>query len=262
MVIKFLRARGTGEVLNGEFNFLTQFSREVCHRAPDVFEMGEDLPYPASITMFNPEQNPQGVSLKTSKEQGVANLIEYLETHEGRFFLLGYSLGGIVMTEGLWKMILSMRTDLLKKIAGVMLVANPLRAEGDSFESHAPGYGIYGPSKPFPRLPFPIYEIANPVDGICSTAGDSPLRTLTDVVDAFTFAVGGGWGEDLLDKLRTARWQLWGRKWWENPFRVIARWTEAIGLVDGYIHTDQHNGWYWRSGVMIYMASHLVKNYS
>lgn len=244
MKYSIIKLRGTGEALGNPGNFLTQFSDALIKTAPDHFTDGGDIPYPSSIGPMNPENNPLGGSLQNSRELGEVQLLEHLRKSPGPFVLMGYSLGAIVTTVTIERLINHREYETLGKIAATVNWANPLRNQGDSFfERDVPGYGIAGQHNRFPEGIL-YYEIANRFDAICCCPADSPLRTLPDVGDAFSFAVTGGWSADLLNRISTRRWQLANYEWWKNPRRYLARYAEAIALLRGYLYDGQHTSAY------------------
>ncbi len=240
MKYTIVKLRGTGENIDAPNNFLTQFSNALINTSPEHFTDGGDIPFFASIGPMNPEKSFLGASLKASRESGKLHLLQYLRENEGPFIILGYSLGAIVVTVTIEELVEVGDWYTLHKIGAVANFANPLRNEGDSFfEFDVPGYGIAGQHAPFPEGLL-YYEMANRFDGITCCAYDSPLRNLPDVGDAFSFAITGGWSQDLIDRLYQQRWQLMSWQWWKNPRRIAVRHVEAIGLLHGYLYTGQH----------------------
>lgn len=233
-MITVLTLRGTGEPIAGANNMLTNVT-ELLDTAK--YEIGPDIPYPASIGPANPQQNPLGVSEDQSIATGVELLADAIRSCPNVVGLLGYSLGAEVVSAFLERQAAGDFADC--QIAWAAMVANPRRAEGDSIDPNPIGYGIDGPHAPWPTA-FPIWEAANPKDGITSCPAGSPLRALADGISAFSFAALGGWTADLATKMRSQRFQPTSWGWWAHP---IATWrlydtaaTEMLGYLSGQTH--------------------------
>lgn len=232
-MIDVFTLRGTGERINGP-----QLLDDVTSRLdPNRFRC-IPVDYPASVGAANPQRNPLGPSLKQSLEVGKHALAQAIYLTPNRAGLIGYSLGAYVISEFLEDMQRGAPYTLGCEIDFVATVANPRRLrswDGSTF-------GIAGAHGPWPAGPA-YYEVANPHDGICCCPDGSPLRTLSDALDAFTFAVGGGWSIDLAERVRRGRWQPTHIDWWRDPIGTWNAYREAAQLMSGYLgleHTSAY----------------------
>lgn len=193
--------------------------------------------YPAAIGPANAENNVLGkVSMAESIEVGIAQvaaLATWCEAHGHRFGLVGYSLGSMVASRYLE---LAAKGEVpVPAFAG--LVANPLRALGDSIDGVAKGWGIAGQHGEWPTLP--VFEVVNPADAIAACPARSPLRPLADLL---TYAAADDleeWGNDVLRRIRTGDWQQ------EGPYTLV-QWADAVGGLIGYLAGGQHTDAYTR----------------
>ncbi len=231
-MIDVFTLRGTGERINGP-----QLLDDVTSRLdPNRFRC-IPVDYPASVGAANPQRNPLGPSLKESLEVGKHALAQAIYLTPNRAGLIGYSLGAYVISEFLEDMQRGAPYTYGCEIDFVALLANPRRAPS----AEAPGYGIAGPHSTYPVRQ--VWDIANPRDGICCCPPLSPLRTLSDALDAFTFAVGGGWSRDLADRVRRGRWQATRADWWRDPIGAWREYDTAARLIAGYLgieHTSAY----------------------
>jgi len=123
-----------------------------------------------------------------------------------------------------------------EKIVGVGLIADPLRPASDD----AYGFGIGG-QRYIPEDDFPVWWISNPRDVICCCPMDSPLRTIADQTFAMSFSPGGAplWLADLVDRLKTRRWQAVRVEWW-HPAKVFQQYARAVDDAAGYLFRGEH----------------------
>ncbi|NKZ84496.1 PE-PPE domain-containing protein [Rhodococcus hoagii] len=191
--------------------------------------------YPAAIGPANAENNVLGkVSMAESIEAGIKQLsvfARYCDATGERFGIVGYSLGSMVASRYLE---LAAKGEVpVPAFAG--LVANPLRALGDSIDGVAKGWGIAGQHGEWPTLP--VFEVVNPADAIAACPPRSPLRGLADVL---TYAAADDlevWGRDILRRIREGDWQQTG------PYTLI-EWADAVGGLIGYLAGGQHTDAY------------------
>lgn len=242
-----ITVRGTGERLASPHNMLANVTRGLDqHRFATIV----DLAYPASIGMMNPERAFAGVSLARSVELGLMTLATEIRRTPLPVVLLGYSLGAIVVTRFLEAQARGMNPDC--EVAFAACIANPLRQPGDSRDAPgAPGFGIAG-SPVLGR----IWEVANPRDGITCCPADSPLRTAADGLSAYSFAVGGGWSQDLLDRVLRRRWQPVNLDWWRDPLGAWRAHEQAAVLVRDYL-AGEHGPAYVRDGYTARLAARI-----
>lgn len=126
-----------------------------------------------------------------------------------------------------------------EKIAGVGLVADPMRPP---FTADAPGFGVGGERDI--DAPFPVFWAADPMDPITCLPENSPLRTIADQSWAMSFAPGEfpAWMGDLIDRLRTNRWQRVVIEWW-NPLGVMRQYADAFAAADRYLFRGDHTSY-------------------
>lgn len=132
-----------------------------------------------------------------------------------------------------------------EKIVGVGLIADPMRPVTTGRDEHSgqpvgPGFGIGG-QRFIPEDDFPVWWISNPRDVICCCPMDSPLRTIADQTFAMSFSPGGAplWLADLVDRLKTRRWQAVRVEWW-RPARVFEQYARAVDDAAGYLFRGEH----------------------
>ena len=75
------------------------------------------------------------------------------------------------------------------------------------------------------------------------TPEGSPLRGLADKSWAMSLADPAAWGEDLIDRLRTNRWQPSNIDW-RRPFAAFRQYGEAIDAAGRYFtqHSTSYTG--------------------
>ncbi|MFD7843983.1 PE-PPE domain-containing protein [Nocardia sp. NPDC059764] len=242
LVITVLTCRGTGEPLGSPANLLAAVTNGLD---PAKYEIGPDVDYPASIGPANPQGRLDGCSEQQSIDAGVLALIAEIQSTPNLVGILGYSLGALVVNRFLEAKARGQFPDC--EVAWAATIANPLRAAGDSIDSVSVGFGINGQHASWPG-DIPVFEVANPVDVICSCPQDSPLRTLADSISAFGFAELGGWSADLIDRIRRNQWQPTHSDLWLHPIRHWRAWSQAAAHMDGYLRGGAHNAAYRTDG--------------
>ncbi|MGW2664154.1 PE-PPE domain-containing protein [Nocardia tengchongensis] len=250
-MITVLTCRGTGEALGSPENMLTSVTGQLD---PEIYEIGADVDYPASIGPANPQRNLAGCSEQQSIDRGVAALVQAIHATPDKVGILGYSLGAEVVTRFLEAKARGEYPDC--ELAWAANVANPLRREGDSIDPEPVGFGISGQRGPWPDE-FPIWEVANPADAITSCPRDSPLRTLADTVSAFGFADMGAWTSDLADRLRRNCWQTAQFGSWAHLLHIWELWSQAAELMEGYLTGGEHTAAYLTGGYCDRLAAIL-----
>lgn len=219
MTIDIITVRGTGEPWNGSQNMLANVTRKL-----DVsrFRM-QDLSYPATVGPGG--GNLLGASEAQSVEQGVENLAATIRHTPNVVGLLAYSLGAMVVSRFLERKAAGDYFDCEVAFAG--LIANPLRRESDSVGDIGVGYGIAGQRGEAPAR-IPVYEIANPLDGITCCPAGSPLHALADELADFSLAGLPYWAYGVV----YSRWLDAGRPCALTDWRHYKETTE---LVAGYL---------------------------
>jgi len=191
----------------------------------------KELPWEASYG-FVP--TTYGSSFSKSTKRGEDMLIEMIDKDPNPVVLRGYS-GGAVVAGNVAARIGRGELPHLD-IRGVALVADPLNPQ-------LPGsnrWGIAGSRDV--RGNFPVWRANDPKDVICLCPANSPLRTLADQSAAMSLADPVAWGQDLINRLVTNRWQKVALNFW-RPNTVVQQYAEAIEGVRGYLtgdHTSYH----------------------
>lgn len=210
-MIDVITVRGTGEIWNSRGNMLANVTSKL-----DVERFRSiDLQYPASVGPAGGRLT--GASEAINVDAGVEDLAATIRHTPNVAGLLGYSLGAMVISRFLERKAAGEFTDCEVAFAG--LVANPLRRQGESVDQLGTGYGIAGQREPGPTR-IPVFEIANPSDGITCCPAGSPLHALADQVATFSLGDLTAWRADTRDV---------------HDLINAARYREAIALIEGYL---------------------------
>ncbi|QDF18895.1 lysin B [Gordonia phage SCentae] len=185
------------------------------------------LRYDNSIGPVNNTGNPTrpGLSLNESVRLCEQAIADYVRRTPHVPYILGYSLGAYGLSNFLENLKRGRYPRL--EVAGAILVANPrARRRGRALLQ-----GIAGAHLPFPSW-FPIVELENFWDMICSTPYDSSLGSLPQVVSVLT-------GE----RFKTPR------EWWDWMRSVAHKARHPLTMDDyrlfnGYARGTAHNGDY------------------
>lgn len=255
MTVTVVMLRGNGERLNNKGSLLWQLAAKVEALAPEgAFEF-IDAPYNATIGPSG--GGIDGQSLNRNAVGAFSIVDEIVRATPNNVLGLGYSQGAYT-----WSRYLERKPkDCI--IPWIALVANPLRCEGDSWDRKgAPGFGLAGQHGAWPLLRR-VWEVANPGDGITCCPGNSPLRTVAEVVDPLSFALGGGWTQGLIDKLLNRRFQFMDSPW--AAFFDPGRYALAAHQVAGYLALPlpgirpEHGGVYWTDGYLDRLAAEIAR---
>jgi hypothetical protein len=238
MVYDIITVRGTGEPYRGPDNMLSFVTRKLD---PARHRMLDDCDYPASVGVANERGDIFGPSETDSVKAGITNLVALIRSTPNLVGLLGYSLGGVVVSRFLEAKAQGLYEDC--EIAWAGFVANPNRAPGESIDLGSIGYGINGAHGPWPSLP--TFTAANPADGITSCPAHSPLRAMADTMSAFSFAALGGWSMNLVARLLEHQFQPVGEV---DPVAAARLDYNAAALVRGYLFDGQHTRIYVQGG--------------
>lgn len=246
--------RGNGEKLNNRGSLLWQLAAKVDALAPGRFEW-VDAPYNATIGPSG--GGIDGKSLRRNTIEAFPIIDKIVRDTPNLVLLLGYSQGAYTGSEWLTRK----PKDCIAPWAGFL--ANPLRVEGDSWDHpDAPGFGLAGQHGAWPLMR-KVWEVANPGDGITCCPGNSPLRTLADVVDPLSFAYGGGWSQGLIDKLLNRRFQFMHSPW--AAFFDQGRYVHAAHQIAGYLALPlpgirpEHGGVYFQDGYIDRLAAQIAQ---
>ena len=238
MTIHLITCRGIGEQ-TGTNMILGGIGgrRGVVGRLPAGKFPVHDLPWAANYGPVGGVVNAQ--SYGRNVEQGMDLIAAKLaELPEGdKAILLGFSAGATLA--GNYAAYARGDVHHRGKIAGVGLIADPMMPRGVC-DVDPESFGVGGERR-IPEHDFPVQWIYNPRDMICCCPTDSPLRTIADQTFALSFAPGAAplWIADLVDRVKTRRWQAVKVEWW-HPLRVIAQYRRALEDAHGYLFAGEH----------------------
>jgi hypothetical protein len=185
----------------------------------------QEVEYPASIGPVNSTGSQTGISLHETERRTMPMIDDMVRATPNLVLGIGYSLGAYM-----WSRWFARRPpDCI--VPWATLIANPLRPDRISHDViGAPGFGLAGQRERIPGVD--IREIAHPEDGITCCPWDSRLRTVADIVDPLSFALGGGWFQGLAEKTMRGDWQ-----------KVLTSWRPGMPLPD----PGEFALRYWRS---------------
>lgn len=256
MTVYFLTLRGTSEKLKDPMSMFGIVSKDIGDAS------WIDISYPASVGFANESNNAFGDSLDESTKEGVENLtqmIKNLSTFDptAKYVLGGYSLGSLVVNRWLHEVPLMLTSNIVR----VVHIANPLRAEGDSFMRESYGTGITG--QPVVQIDgLPTYNLANPEDMITSLNKKSPLRNLVPWVYAMDLDNPREWVESVIRQaqekaLWQARFRFFDSEWYDAIARMPG---DLYGYALGGNHTLAYGEKKWDNGQSaVEIASMLVR---
>lgn len=239
MTIHLLICRGIGERLGVNMICGDGLGPGVIGRLPDgeMFKVRE-VAWNASYGPVGgkPDSSSYGRNLDVGMEH-IEHMLAELPRGDTAI-LLGFSAGATLA--GNYARFAQPGVHHREKIVGVGLIADPMRP---AESGNAPGFGIGG-QRLIPQNDFPVWWISNPRDVICCCPLDSPLRTVADQTFAMSFSPGGAplWIADLVDRLKTRRWQAVRVEWW-NPIAVLQQYARAIDDAAGYLLRGEHVGY-------------------
>nr|WP_296764098.1 PE-PPE domain-containing protein [Rhodococcus sp. (in: high G+C Gram-positive bacteria)] len=167
------------------------------------------LDYPASYGVI---PFPLSLSFDKSVRVGVDALVARIRATSRLVILVGFSQGSSVISVLLEEIAAGLHQDL--EIAGVMLIANPMRAPGHSVDPACEGWGVSGEHGPWPEG-IPVWEIAHPNDMICCLSGGSIIRTFGDLSSSFSIVDPVAWAVNVGTKISQRSLQAW----WNIPER-------------------------------------------
>ncbi|MCZ4585313.1 alpha/beta fold hydrolase [Rhodococcus opacus] len=223
-MITVLCCRGIGE--DRGVNMLTNTTQLLD---PARFVV-KQVPWEAS---YGPVPDPGGSAFDKALSEGRTLLLRMIAEDPSPVVLLGYSGGAALAGNVAAEVGRGQHPSL--DVRGAGLIADPLRPASPDL----PGWGIAGQ-----RLitGMPVWQIADPLDVICCCPDNSPLRTFADQSAAFSLADPRAWVSDLVDRLRTRRWQAVILNWW-RPWTVWQQYSEAIDDVNGYLFRGDHTSY-------------------
>ncbi|MEH3154239.1 MAG: PE-PPE domain-containing protein [Gordonia paraffinivorans] len=181
------------------------------------------VPYPAS---YGPVPVPDGLSFAESVVAGVASLRRAIDAVDGRWAVIGYSQGCVVIREAL--------ADNPSRLpVAIGLVADPHQPAG--CVRGCDGHGVAGPGRPLPEVP--TMWIGDRDDVICNASPDSLIRDIADLTRSLTTVHPGVWMSMMLRAVRTGAMQnapatSFRPSQWR---RDLTRLTVAAREVRGYL---------------------------
>ncbi|QIG58792.1 lysin B [Gordonia phage DatBoi] len=161
-----------------------------------------------------------GVDYETAINEGLARLFELLA--EKPAVIVGYSGGAH----------LAHKAAFLghRNIIAAGFLSDPAQPRGLADA----GFGITGEYLPILQE-IPTRWVYNPRDIICCAPADSPLRTLSDATGKFGVYNFSAWGWDIIDRLKTGRWQSFAKHLLADPGYQLQRYNKAIEGAVGYL---------------------------
>lgn len=163
------------------------------------------LDYPASYGII---PFPLSPSFDKSVKLGVDNLVRRIREATNPVILCGFSQGATVISKLLEAIARNEYRGL--GIVGVMMIANPTRAQGHTVDPRCEGYGVSGEHGPWP-IWIPVWEIAHPNDMITNLRPGSIIRTFGDLSSSFSLSDPIAWAVDVGKKIAERSLQAWWR---------------------------------------------------
>ncbi|MGW5377462.1 DUF3089 domain-containing protein [Nocardia sp. NPDC003999] len=160
------------------------------------------------------------------------------------FILAGYSQGAGIAGDLAREIVEHMPGVMADHLVACALIADPLRPAGAGIPHRPPasGYGIVG-MRDVPNVP--TWWAAADGDPITALPAGNPLRSIADLTEWWSLAGPAEvvrWGEDLVEKCRTAAFQRW---WSLSNWRD---WAGAMAYARGYLVDGRHTDDYLRRG--------------
>lgn len=235
--------RGNGEKLNSNMLMGNGSAMGVEDYLNADYEV-IDVPWPANYGPVGGD-SPLDSSYAVNLQLGIIMLKDMLQALQGddTAVLLGYSAGASLVGNYAELAGRSPKAMYNRRILGVGLVADPMRPPG---ADGVPGFGVGG-ARHLPAADFPVFWASDPMDPITSLPANSPLRTIADQTYAMSFAPGEfpAWIGDIVDRLRTGRWQRVTVEWW-NPIGVARQYAEALAAAHRYLFGGDHTSYAFR----------------
>lgn len=260
MTTHVLMCRGNGEKFGEGMLMSTPEIKGLRDYLDDRFHIHE-VPWDAT---YGPSTGDFfGSSYATDLQMGIIIIRDMLAElpEEDTAILCGYSAGA-TLAGNYAQLAVQNRTQMLgEKIAGVGLVADPMRPYGGGTVEFTPsGFGIGG-QRDISSADFPVFWVADPFDPITSLPDNSPLRTIADQTYALSFGPGEfpQWIGDLADRLKTGRWQRVCVQWW-NPIGVAQQYADAARALGRYLYGGDHTSYGIRNvpGLEVNYLEHLA----
>jgi hypothetical protein len=171
-----------------------------------------------------------------SIQTGVTNVLTMIRNAPNPVVLIGYSQGAQVVRMILSELAAGLHPDL--QVIGAALIADPWREPGvangtPDLRTRLNGWGIAGSGGDVPENIW-FCEIAYPGDMIPNADGDNLVRIFADWTAWMSVSDMIGWGNDILNKIRSNRFQRVVVNW-RNPFSAIQQIRRSEETVRGYL---------------------------
>ncbi|EKT83064.1 alpha-beta hydrolase fold protein [Rhodococcus phage Mbo4] len=228
-MITVLRCRGIGEPM-GDDSMLANVTKLLDAKRFRFVE----VPWSAQ---YGPVPAPLGSSFDSSLRSGRTMLLDYIRRDPNPVVITGYSGGGALAGNVAAEIARGEHPEL--DVRGTALLSDPLTPRVLNRE----GWGIAGGR--WIGGSFPVWHLSDPADVIARCPANSPLRTFADQSAAFALADLRSWGWDLVDRIRTRRWQATIRDWHNAP-EIWRAYTQAIHDADGYLRLGNHTSYHLR----------------
>jgi hypothetical protein len=136
------------------------------------------------------------------------------------------------------------------EVFGCAVIADPGRPVGGGIPGQTPtgGYGITGARA---VTGVATWWAAHPGDPITALPAGNPLRSIADAAEFYSLSGPVPmvqWGEDLIDRIKTDRWQHW---WSIQNWRS---WNGALGFANNYLVGGYHGPRYMTDGYVQALA--------
>jgi len=192
----------------------------MAHLDPDHYR---EVPVTDYVTVGPVGINP-GPSLEQSVNRVVASTLDTIDRTPNPAILVGYSGGALVAGNTAAQIAAGQHPHL--DVRATILIADPAQPRGIS----PAGYGVYA-DRP---TNMPTTWLWDERDPICCAGDPSPLHTLSDQLTAMTLGAPDIWAQDLIDRLRTGRWQptAWN---WRDLIGTFRRYQRALDQMNYYL---------------------------
>ncbi|WP_228002173.1 PE-PPE domain-containing protein [Nocardia australiensis] len=172
------------------------------------------------------------ISYAESVTRGRQILIDAIRATPNRVVIGGYSQGAGICGDLAAEIAAGAHPDL--EVDACALIADPSRPLGVGMPGSpmVGGYGIEGERPIFGPVHLPTWWAVAPGDPISALPQGNPLRTIADLTEWYSLSSPDAalrWGEDLITRAKTGRWQRW---WSIENWRS---WGGALQFAYGYL---------------------------
>ncbi|WP_182359522.1 hypothetical protein [Tomitella gaofuii] len=219
-MIDIVTVQGVGEKVGQPQSRMAEYVLE--HLNHSQFR---EVPVTDYVTVGPVGVNP-GPALQTAVDRVKASTLDVIDRTPNPAVLVGYSGGAMVAHRVADEVGRGLHPHL--DVRGVVLIADPLMPRGVT----PAGYGVAGDGPM--SLTMPTKWLWDTQDPICCAGDPSPLHTLSDQIMAMCLGAPDVWAQDLIDRLRSGRWQptAWN---WLDLFGTFRRYSRAIDQMGFYL---------------------------